>query len=65
MKRSRNEVARWRMARQKNRRKVRWLEAQSRRYTRIISIRHQLAKKQRSSLLFILTNPASTDKHYF
>ncbi|MFC6377528.1 YciY family protein [Tatumella terrea] len=53
------------MARQKNRRKIRWLEAQSRRYTRIISIRHQLAKKQRSSLLFILTHPASTDKHYF
>lgn len=65
MKRSRNEVARWRMARQKNRRKVRWLEAQSRRYTRIIAIRHQLAKKQRSSLLFILANPPATVKHYF
>ncbi|MGA4816623.1 YciY family protein [Pseudomonas aeruginosa] len=31
MKRSRTEVGRWRMLRQVNRRKARWLEAQSRR----------------------------------
>ena len=38
MKRSRTEVGRWRMLRQVNRRKARWLEAQSRRNMRI---RHQ------------------------
>lgn len=35
MKRSRTEVGRWRMLRQVNRRKARWLEAQSRRNMRI------------------------------
>lgn len=59
MKKSRNEVARWRMARQKNRRKVRWLEGQSRRYTRIILIRHRLAQKQRGSLLFKLAHTSA------
>ena len=39
MKRSRTEVGRWRMLRQVNRRKARWLEAQSRRNMRILAIR--------------------------
>lgn len=53
MKRSRNEVARWRMLRQAQRKKARWLEGQSRRYRRIHAIRHQLAQQQRRSVLFI------------
>ena len=53
MRRSRNEVARWRMLRQATRRRARWLEAQSRRYKRIHAIRHQLAQQQRRSILFI------------
>ncbi|MBS6034069.1 MULTISPECIES: YciY family protein [Pantoea] len=53
MRRSRNEVARWRMLRQVHRRRSRWLEGQSRRYKRIHSIRHQLAQQQRRSILFI------------
>jgi len=53
MKRSRNEVARWRMLRQVHRRRSRWLEGQSRRYKRIHCIRHQLAQQQRRSILFI------------
>ncbi len=65
MRRSRNEVGRWRMARQSNRRKVRWLEAQSRRYTHIRLIRHQLAKQQRRSLLFKLSENSATVLHYF
>lgn len=65
MRRSRNEVGRWRMARQSNRRKVRWLEAQSRRYTHIRLIRHQLAKQQRRSLLFKLSENSATVVHYF
>ncbi|MDU2478422.1 MAG: YciY family protein [Klebsiella sp.] len=44
MKRSRTEVGRWRMLRQVNRRKARWLEAQSRRNMRIL---------QRHALLFV------------
>lgn len=65
MKKSRNEVARWRMARQKNRRKVRWLEGQSRRYSRILLIRHRLAQKQRGSLLFKLSGHAARVTHTF
>lgn len=53
MKRSRNEVARWRMLRQVHRRRSRWLEGQSRRYKRIHCIRRQLAQQQRRSILFI------------
>lgn len=53
MKRSRNEVARWRMLRQVHRRRSRWLEGQSRRYKRIHCIRYQLAQQQRRSILFI------------
>ena len=53
MKRSRTEVGRWRMLRQVNRRKARWLEAQSRRNMRILSIRKELVKRQRGSLLFV------------
>lgn len=39
MKRTRNEVGRWRMLRQQQRRRSRWLEAQSRRYRHIYRIR--------------------------
>ncbi|MDR7342613.1 MAG: YciY family protein [Pantoea sp.] len=53
MRRSRNEVARWRMLRQVQRKKARWLEGQSRRYRRIHNIRHQLAQQQGRSVLFI------------
>ncbi|MBE5254571.1 MAG: YciY family protein [Enterobacterales bacterium endosymbiont of Blomia tropicalis] len=56
MRRSRNEVARWRMLRQVQRRRSRWLEGQSRRYKRIHGIRHQLAQQQRRSILFITQN---------
>ncbi len=52
MKRSRTEVGRWRMLRQVSRRKARWLEGQSRRNMRILSIRKGLVKRQRHSLLF-------------
>jgi len=37
----------------KNRRKARWLEAQSRRNMRILAIRKGLVKRQRHALLFI------------
>jgi len=53
MRRSRNEVARWRMSRQIQRRRARWLEGQSRRYGRMHAIRHQLSQQQRRSILFI------------
>jgi len=53
MRRSRNEVARWRMMRQLQRRRARWVEGQSRRYGRIHAVRHQLAQQQRRSILFI------------
>ncbi|MEB5971389.1 YciY family protein [Pantoea dispersa] len=56
MRRSRNEVARWRMLRQAHRRRARWLEGQSRRYKRIHAIRHQVAQQQRRSILFITQN---------
>ncbi|HBM2938283.1 TPA: YciY family protein [Klebsiella oxytoca] len=52
MKRSRTEVGRWRMLRQVSRRKARWLEGQSRGNMRILSIRKELVKRQRHSLLF-------------
>ncbi|HED2542486.1 YciY family protein [Raoultella planticola] len=55
MKRSRTEVGRWRMLRQVSRRNSRWLEAQSRRNMRILSIRKELVKRQRGSLLFVFT----------
>ncbi|MBS0970125.1 MULTISPECIES: YciY family protein [Yersiniaceae] len=49
MKRTRNEVGRWRMLRQQQRRRSRWLEAQSRRYRHIYRIRavnhHQLLRR--------------------
>ncbi|MDX6020836.1 YciY family protein [Scandinavium sp. V105_16] len=54
MKRSRNEVGRWRMQRQASRRKARWLEAQSRRNMRIHAIRKCLGARQRNSLLFAI-----------
>lgn len=52
MRRSRTEVGRWRMLRQTQRRKTRWLEAQSRRNMRIHAIRKSLAQQQRLTLLF-------------
>ncbi len=57
MKRSRNEVARWRMLRQTQRRKSRWLEGQSRRYRHIYRIRaiHSL-QHQRLSLYTVITD---------
>jgi hypothetical protein len=42
------------MLRQVSRRKSRWLEAQSRRNMRILSIRKELVR-QRGSLLFVFT----------
>ncbi|WP_152601416.1 MULTISPECIES: YciY family protein [Erwinia] len=53
MRRSRNEVARWRMQRQAQRRRTRWLEAQSKRYGRMHLIRHTLNQQHRRSVLFI------------
>ncbi|NDJ57870.1 YciY family protein [Enterobacteriaceae bacterium 4M9] len=52
MRRSRTEVGRWRMVRQAQRRKSRWLEAQSRRNIRIHAIRKCLVNRQRLSLMF-------------
>lgn len=57
MKRSRNEVSRWRMLRQSHRRRIRWLEGQSRRYGRMHLIRHQVSQQQRRSILFITQMP--------
>lgn len=54
MKRSRTEVGRWRMLRQANRRKARWLEGQSRRNMRIHSIRKCVLNRQRNALLFAI-----------
>ncbi|WP_258575811.1 YciY family protein [Candidatus Pantoea persica] len=56
MKKSRNEVSRWRIFRQAHRRRACWLEGQSRRYSRIHAIRHQMAQQQRRSILFITQN---------
>jgi len=53
MKHSRTEVARWRIARQSQRRRHRWLEGQSRRYRHILSIRRRLADRHRRSMLFV------------
>ncbi|MBK4713923.1 MULTISPECIES: YciY family protein [Tenebrionibacter/Tenebrionicola group] len=54
MRRSRTEVGRWRMVRQAQRRKSRWLEAQSRRNMRIHAIRKCLVNHQRVSLMFAI-----------
>ncbi|QKJ87304.1 hypothetical protein PMPD1_2360 [Paramixta manurensis] len=54
MKRSRTEVARWRMLRQSQRHRARWREGQSRRYGRIRAVRQQLTAQQlRRSILFV------------
>ncbi|WP_323836619.1 YciY family protein [Photorhabdus africana] len=53
MKRSRNEVGRWRMLRQNLNRRRRWLEGQSRRNLRIYSLRKLGGYKQRRALLFV------------
>ncbi|ACS85737.1 MULTISPECIES: YciY family protein [Musicola] len=52
MKRSRNEVSRWRMLRQVQRRRARWLEAQSRSYRHIRHIRLLQEKLHRRSHLY-------------
>ncbi|MGM3173183.1 YciY family protein [Dickeya lacustris] len=52
MKRSRNEVSRWRMQRQTQRRRARWLEAQSRGYRHIHHARYLHQKQQRRALLY-------------
>ncbi|RPH22510.1 YciY family protein [Buttiauxella warmboldiae] len=54
MRRSRNEVGRWRMLRQTQRRRSRWLEGQSRRNMRIHAIRKCQTNRQRNSLLFAI-----------
>lgn len=54
MRRSRTEVGRWRMQRQAQRRKARWLEGQSRRNMRIHAIRKCQVNKQRNALLFAI-----------
>ncbi len=54
MRHSRTEVGRWRMQRQVQRRKARWLEAQSRRNMRIHAIRKSLVHRQRHCLLFAI-----------
>ncbi|PHM79352.1 YciY family protein [Xenorhabdus cabanillasii] len=53
MKKSRNEVGRWRLLRQKNIRRRRWLEGQSRRNSRIYTLRKMDNYKHRRSILFI------------
>ncbi|KLN96720.1 YciY family protein [Moellerella wisconsensis] len=52
MRRSRNEVGRWRMLRQATRRRRRWLEGQSRRNLHIYAMRKIDIYKSRRSLLF-------------
>lgn len=54
MQRSKTEVGRWRMLRQAQRRRSRWLENQSRRNMRIHAIRKSLANRQRHGLLFAM-----------
>ncbi|WP_131863457.1 YciY family protein [Biostraticola tofi] len=52
MKRSRNEVSRWRMQRQAQRRRRQWVESQSRTYRHLTRISHLQSKQQRRCLLF-------------
>lgn len=54
MRRSRTEVGRWRMLRQQQRRRTRWLENQTRRNMRIYAIRKHSVNHQRNSLLFAI-----------
>ncbi|MEX0445285.1 YciY family protein [Xenorhabdus sp. SGI246] len=53
MKKSRNEVGRWRLLRQNIRRRRRWLEGQSRRNSRIYTLRKMDNYKHRRLILFI------------
>ncbi|CAM3633456.1 MULTISPECIES: YciY family protein [Rahnella] len=55
MKRSKNEVGRWRMLRQTQRRRSRWLEGQSRRYRHIYRIR-QIHHQQHQRLSLYAVN---------
>ena len=52
MRRSRHEVGRWRMLRQVQRRRRRWLEGHSRRNMRIYAMRKIDIYHRRHSLLF-------------
>ncbi|CAG9417145.1 TPA: YciY family protein [Providencia alcalifaciens] len=52
MRRSRQEVGRWRMLRQVVRRRRRWLERHSRRNMKIYAIRKMDIYRRRHSLLF-------------
>ncbi|PVZ84416.1 chpB toxin of the ChpB-ChpS toxin-antitoxin system [Serratia sp. S1B] len=54
MRRSRNEVARWRMLRQSQRRKQRWLERQSCRNRHTIRVCRRLEDQHRRALLFVV-----------
>ncbi|WP_096777704.1 YciY family protein [Izhakiella australiensis] len=53
MRRSRNEVARWRMRRHVQWRKTRGHEAQSRRYRGMRRFHYLIAQRQRRSILFV------------
>ncbi|MDR0218698.1 MAG: YciY family protein [Enterobacteriaceae bacterium] len=53
MRKSRNEVGRWRLLRQKVRLRRRWFESQSRRNLRIYAMRKMDAYKHRRSILFV------------
>ncbi len=52
MRHSRNEVGRWRMLRQQQRRRQRWLERPSCSNRHILRVRHRLDGQHRRSLLF-------------
>ncbi|AHG18272.1 chpB toxin of the ChpB-ChpS toxin-antitoxin system [Chania multitudinisentens RB-25] len=54
MKRSRNEVGRWRMLRQNLRRRHRWLERQACSNRQIIRVRRRLDDRHRRALLFVV-----------
>ncbi|MFZ1874483.1 YciY family protein [Serratia sp. D1N4] len=54
MKRSRNEVGRWRMLRLRQRRRHHWLERQSCSNRHIIRVRRRLDDQHRRALLFVV-----------
>ena len=63
MRHSRTEVGRWRMLRQQQRRRTRWLESQSRRNLRIYAIRKSSIHHQRNSLLFAIHDRKAPLRH--
>ncbi|WP_072010845.1 MULTISPECIES: YciY family protein [unclassified Serratia (in: enterobacteria)] len=54
MRRSRNEVGRWRMLRLRQRRRHHWLERQSCNNRHIIRVRSRLDDQHRRALLFVV-----------